>query len=90
MAMLWGAMDGEVSKRFMSPAMRDHINQAYIPTHPEIAQPIKKTLLNIYRIQDTLMIDKLPDINNDPTVPPAVVPVGQQPESTDSRVQQYL
>ena len=39
--------------------MRDRINAAYIPTHPQIAQPVMRVPLTIYRVQDTLMIDEM-------------------------------
>jgi hypothetical protein len=60
MAMLWCALDQEASKLYISQGMRDRITQAYIPTHPEISQPIDKVALNIYRIEDTLMIHEIP------------------------------
>ena len=63
----------------MPQAMRDRITQAYIPSHPDIAQPIVKVPLNVYRIQDTLMIDEIPELgDNGPEGAPAVAgaPVG--------------
>jgi hypothetical protein len=78
MAMLWCAMDAEAGEAFMSQGMRDRITQAYIPTHADIAQPITKVPLNVYRIQDTLMIDEIPyfDAMNPPAA--AAVPVVNQ------------
>jgi hypothetical protein len=64
MAMLWCACDGEAAEKYLSPMMRQRITAAYIPTHPNTAQPINKVALNIYGIQDTLMIDKIPNFNN--------------------------
>jgi hypothetical protein len=62
MAMLWCAMDEEAGEAFMPQGMRDRIMQAYLPTHPNIQQPVQKVSLNIYRIQDTLMIDEVPEL----------------------------
>jgi Transcriptional activator of glycolytic enzymes len=62
MAMLWCAMDEEAGEAFMPQGMRDRITQAYLPTHPNIQQPVEKVSLNIYRIQDTLMIDEVPEL----------------------------
>ena len=58
-AMLFAAMDPEIGESLMSQAMRDRITQAYLPTHPGIQQPVERIPLAIYRIQDTLMIDKI-------------------------------
>ena len=58
-AILFAAMDVELGERMLSQGMRDRITQAYIPTHPNVAQPIDRVPLTIYRIQDTLMIDKI-------------------------------
>jgi hypothetical protein len=77
MAMLWCAMDAEAGEAFTSQTMRDRITQAYIPTHPEISQPICKAALNVYRIQDTLMIDEIP--GHDGTNPPAAGGDGAPP-----------
>jgi hypothetical protein len=52
MAMLWCALDQEAGEVYMPQGMRDRITQAYIPTHPNEAQPVTKAALNIYRIQD--------------------------------------
>jgi hypothetical protein len=60
--MLWCAMDEEAGKAFMPQGMRDRITQAYLLTHPNIQQPVQKVSLNIYTIQDTLMIDKVPEL----------------------------
>jgi Transcriptional activator of glycolytic enzymes len=60
MAMLWCAMDAEAGEKFMSQGMRDRITQAYLLTHANVQQPIVKVSLNVYRIQDTLMIDEMP------------------------------
>ena len=58
-AILFAAMDNEVGEQYMPAAMRDRINAAYIPTHPQIAQPVMRVPLTIYRVQDTLMIDEM-------------------------------
>jgi hypothetical protein len=63
-ALLFAAMDAEVGEKFLPPAMRDRISAAYIPTHPEIQQPVVRIPLMIYRIQDTLMIDEMPQFDN--------------------------
>ena len=85
MAMLWCALDQEAGEKYMPQAMRDRITQAYIPTHPDIQQPISKVPLNIYRIQDTLMIDEIPELDDGnggaaavgaPVGAPAGVPAG--------------
>ena len=58
-AVLFGAMDPEIGEQYLPPTMRDRITGAYIPTHPEIAQPVRRVPLTIYRIEDTLMIDEM-------------------------------
>jgi hypothetical protein len=64
-ALLFGAMDNEIGEAYLPQAMRDRITQAYIPTHPTIAQPVTRVPLNIYRIEDNLMIDLLHGLADD-------------------------
>jgi Transcriptional activator of glycolytic enzymes len=58
-ALLFGAMDPQIGEDMMPAAMKERITSAYLPTHPEIAQPVVRVPLTIYRIQDTLMIDEM-------------------------------
>lgn len=41
-------------------AIRDRVAQACTPTHPEIAQPITWVPLTVHWIQDTMMINEVP------------------------------
>jgi hypothetical protein len=59
-ALLFAAMDPQVGEEMIPPAMRERITTAYVPTHPEITQPVQRVPLTIYRIQDSLMIDEMP------------------------------
>jgi Transcriptional activator of glycolytic enzymes len=63
-ALLFGAMDPQISEEFLPAAMRERITTAYVPTHPEISQPVQRIPLTIYRIQDSLMIDEMPQAGN--------------------------
>ena len=63
-AVLFGAMDAEIGESYMPADLRDRITQAYIPTHPTIQQPVHRVPLTVYRIQDTLMIDEVPQADN--------------------------
>ena len=58
-SILFAALDNEVGEEYVPGPMRDRITAAYIPTHPNIAQPVIRVPLTIYRIQDTLMIDEM-------------------------------
>ena len=58
-SILFAALDNEVGEEYVPGPMRDRITAAYILTHPNIAQPVIRVPLTIYRIQDTLMIDEM-------------------------------
>ena len=84
-AILFGAMDNEIAEVYLPEAMRERITTGYIPTHPDIAQPVVRIPLTIYRIQDTLMIDEMPTVeggnNVGKAVPGALQAVNEQQQA---------
>ena len=77
--LLFAAMDNETGEEFLPQAMRNRITAAYIPTHPEVPQPVERVPLTIYRVQDTLMIAEMINTDNGDNggvAPPAVPGAG--------------
>ena len=87
-ALLFGALDNEIGESNLIPdPLRDRITTAYLPTHPDIAQPVVRVPLTIYRIQDTLMIDEMPHHGGGGAAPPAA---GVAPVVNDQQMAQVL
>jgi hypothetical protein len=58
--LLFAALDPQIGEEMVPQPLRDEkITTAYIPTHPNVQQPVQRIFLTIYRIQDTLMIDEI-------------------------------
>jgi hypothetical protein len=85
-ALLFGAMDPQVGEEFLPATMRERITTAYVPTHPEIAQPVQRVPLTIYRVQDSLMIDKMPQFGDNGAAPAAA---GRGPVNLVANKQQH-
>ena len=82
-ALLYGALDPQIGEELLPPSLRERITTAYVPTHPETAQPVVRVPLTIYRIQDNLMIDEMIQQEGDNGGPvvaqaPAGAPTEQQ------------
>lgn len=86
-ALLYGALDPQIGEELLPPSLRERITTAYVPTHPETAQPVVRVPLTIYRIQDNLMIDEMIQQEGDNGGPViAQAPVGAPTEQQHAQV----